>query len=277
MLTKLDLDLRLSKKTYREILPGLQGQLAEIQAAAVAADLPVLLILEGAEAAGKGSLLRALAGGLNPDYTKVRVFDQDTARVERYPWLRPFWLALPPRGRWTIFAGSWYRRVLNERLHHDSSEKEWRQAYRDILEIERTLSEDGYLIVKLFLHLSKRTQAQRMERRRKHRFEHRRPTSRDWEQNLHYTDWLAACEEMFAQTDSRWAPWHLIPSNNRRYGRIQAILDIVNSAAGRLGQPSLADSVFELQEILASEIPPAESIQADIPAAVPETSDSQSS
>ena len=82
---------------------------------------------------------------------------------QQRPWLWRFWLKVPNRGEMVIFDHSWYGRVLEERVERTIPEKAWRQAYRDIVEFERMLADDGTTILKFFLHISKKEQRRRFE------------------------------------------------------------------------------------------------------------------
>ncbi len=253
MLKDLDLTLKVNKNDYQELLPDLQNRLYSLQKAAWEADIPCMIVFEGWEVAGKGTVSRKLTGPLDPRGFKFHTIREATSGEKRQPWMQRFWLLLPAKGEWAIFYRSWYRRVLDERQDGSLSENDWRKAYRDIVDFERTLHEAGHLIIKLFLHITKQEQRKRLEQRNANRFALQKPAGKEWEQHHQYGEWLQAYEEMFHHTDTEWGSWNMIPATNWRHAVIEtftviiealeAQLDIYNriSTAAILAQPLLAN------------------------------------
>jgi polyphosphate kinase 2 (PPK2 family) len=134
-----------------------------------------------------------------------------------------FWLRLPNYGEIAIFDRSWYGRVMVERVEKLIPPATWRAAYQDILEFERTLADDGYVIVKLFLHISEAEQKRRFKNLEKDKLQKWRVTPEDWGHLKKYTDYLVAIEEMLGRTETEWAPWVIVEATNRYWSRLKIL------------------------------------------------------
>jgi polyphosphate kinase 2 (PPK2 family) len=157
MLEKIDLTKKIKKKEYKQRMPVLRDHLYALQKASWDAQIPVIILFEGWDAAGKGTSIQKLTARLDPRGFKLYPIRAARTYEKKHPWLWRFWLKIPGRGEWAIFDRSWYGRCLVERMENLISEKEWRRAYRDIVDFERALADDGYLILKFFLHISHRS------------------------------------------------------------------------------------------------------------------------
>lgn len=234
MLEKVDLEKKLDKRTYKEKMPALRDRLYAIQKASWDADLPVVIIFEGWDAAGKGSSIQRLTAPLDPRGFKLHPIRAPRTYETKHPWLWRFWLKLPGRGEWAIFDRSWYGRVLVERVERLTPEKEWRRAYRDIVDFERTLADDGYLIIKFWLHISKREQKRRFKKLSKDPLTAWHVTPEDWEHHAKYDEYRLAVEEMLERTETEWGPWTIVEATDRRHTRLKILETIIAAVEERL-------------------------------------------
>ena len=131
-----------------------------------------------------------------------------------------------------------------ERIEGLIPEEEWSKGYRHIGEFERTLADDGYLIIKFFLHISAKEQAKRFRRLEKDPLESWHVQPEDWEHHAKYDEYLVAFEEMFERTDSEWGPWTIVEATDRRWSRAKVFETIV----GRL-ESALQDRNIELRQL----------------------------
>jgi polyphosphate kinase 2 (PPK2 family) len=235
MLEKIDLNQKISKKTYKRIQPELQERLYQDQKLSWDAGLPVVILFEGWDAAGKGTSIQALTTPLDPRGFKLYPIRAARTYEKKRPWLWRFWLKLPARGEWALFDRSWYGRVLVERVEELVPEEEWRRAYRDIVDFERTISDDGCAIIKFFLHISKGEQKKRFEQLAKDPLTAWHVTPEDWQHHRNYDDWLLAYEECFEHTDSEWGPWTIVEATDRRFTRIKILQTVIRTMEERLG------------------------------------------
>jgi polyphosphate kinase 2 (PPK2 family) len=234
MLEKLDLNQKIDKKTYKRMMPGLSNRLFNVEKASWDAGIPVIILFEGWDAAGKGTSIQKLTTPLDPRGFKLYPIRAARTYEKKHPWLWRFWLKLPPRGEWAIFDRSWYGRVMVERVEELIPESEWRRAYRDIVDFERTLADDGNVLIKFFLHISKQEQKKRFEKLSKDPLEAWHVTPEDWEHHRRYDDWLLAYEEAFERTESEWGPWTIVEATDRRFTLIKIYQTVIRTLEERL-------------------------------------------
>ena len=237
MLEKIDLTEKLDKKSYKQIMPGLSGQLFRLQKDSWDAGMAVVLLFEGWDAAGKGASIQKLTSSLDPRGFKVYPIRAARTFEKKRPWMWRFWMKLPRRGEWAIFDRSWYRRITNDRLEGIIPENEWRLGYRDIVDFERTLMDDGYLVIKFFLHISRQEQKRRFDKLSSDTQTAWRVTAQDWERQRRYDDWAMAWEEVFDRTDTEWAPWTIIEATSSRFAWVKVYRTIIDALVERIDQP----------------------------------------
>ena len=234
MLENVNLKRKLSREEYKKILPSLQNRLYELEKACWDNQIPSIIVFEGWDASGKGTAVATLTQRLDPRGFKLYPFTPPRTYEQQRPWLWRFWLKVPNRGEMVIFDGSWYNRVLTERVE-GLEEPAWRAAYRDILEFERMLADDGTVILKFFLHISKKEQKKRFKELEDDPLESWRITSQDWERHRRYDDLVIATEDMLELTDSEYGPWVIVEATSRWWARKQIFEKLIGVLEKRLG------------------------------------------
>lgn len=242
MLENVDLSLSLDKKSYKALFPLCSNRLYELQKASWDAKIPVAILFEGWDAAGKGTSIQKLTESLDPRGFKLYPIRASRTYEKKRPWLWRFWLKIPGYGEWAIFDRSWYGRIMVERVENLIPENSWRRAYRDIVDFERTIADDGALIIKFFMHISKDEQKRRFSRLSKDPLTAWQVTAEDWNHHRHYDEWLNAYEEALEYTDSEWAPWTIVESTDRSHTRIKICKTVIHALENRLG---LAETPIE--------------------------------
>jgi AMP-polyphosphate phosphotransferase len=235
MLEKIDLSKKVDKKTFKRVMPLLSNRLYSVQKTSWDAGIPVVILFEGWDASGKGTSIQKLTSPLDPRGFKLYPIRAARTYEKKRPWLWRFWLKLPARGEWAIFDRSWYGRVMVERVEELIPESEWRRGYRDIVDFERTIADDGHQIIKFFLHISKQEQKQRYDKLIKDPLTAWHVTAEDWEHHRRYDDWRLAYEEAFEHTDTEWGPWTIVEATDRRYTWVKIYQTIIQSLEERLG------------------------------------------
>jgi len=229
MLELIDLDKRIAKEQYKEVFPEMEARLGQCQRAARAAGVPVIVVFEGWDAAGKGTLINRLAQDLDPRGFKVHP-SSAPSKVERlHPWMWRFWNSLPADGNITIFDRSWYGRVLCERVDKGTPKRQWKQAYEDIEVFERQLTDAGAVIVKFWLHIGKGEQKKRFRRLEKNPATAWKVGKAEWRQNRDYKDWLAVVEEMLERTSTARSPWTVVEATQGRFARVKVFETIIDT------------------------------------------------
>jgi polyphosphate kinase 2 (PPK2 family) len=184
---------------------------------------PLIVVFEGWDASGKGGAIKRLVAPLDPRHVRVAQFAAPTADEKRHHFLGRFWPALPGRGGMTVFDRSWYGRVLVERVEGFASEEQWGRAYGEICDFERTLADEGAIIVKLWMHVSPEEQLKRFEARAKDPLKSWKLTGEDWRNREKRPQYEAAVEEMLERTDREDAPWRVISAESKRLARVETI------------------------------------------------------
>jgi polyphosphate kinase 2 (PPK2 family) len=234
MLEKIDLTKKLSKKEYKALRPRLQRRLYDLETAAWKSGVPSIIIFEGWDAAGKGTTISALTQRLDPRGFKLYAIRGARTYENMRPWLWRFWLKLPNYGEMAIFDRSWYGRVMVERVEELTPERDWQKAYRDIVDFERTIADDGYVLVKFWLHISEEEQLRRFKILEKDPLKSWQVTEEDWDHHRRYSDYLIAVEEMLERTETEWGPWTIVEATNRWWARSKVFNTIIAALAERL-------------------------------------------
>ena len=243
-LDALDLGLRLSRADEAERLAvaqtrlvwlrlSLGGQIGEQPGLGP----PLCVVFEGWDASGKGGCIKRLTAPLDPRHVRVASFAAPTHDEKRHHFLWRFWPSLPGWGGMAVLDRSWYGRVLVERVEGFATDDQWRRAYDEICEFERTLVAEGMILVKFWLHLSEQEQLKRFERRQHDPLKQWKLTDEDWRNREKHDQYVAAVEDMLARTDHPAAPWYVVPAEDKRYARVAVVRQVceaIEAAVPRL-------------------------------------------
>jgi AMP-polyphosphate phosphotransferase len=183
----------------------------------------VLVLFEGWDASGKGGAIKRLVAPIDPRHVRVAQFAAPTPDERRHHFLWRFWGKLPGRGGMAIFDRSWYGRVLVERVEGYATREEWMRAYDEINHYERSLTDEGMILIKLWLHISADEQLKRFKRRERDPLKAWKLTEDDWRNREKRPAYVEAVEDMLARNDQPNAPWSLIPAESKRYARVKVI------------------------------------------------------
>jgi polyphosphate kinase 2 (PPK2 family) len=222
-LSRVALDRTIGRAAYEERLTALQLLLRQIQQAYLACGERGIVVFEGWDAAGKGGTIRRMSAVMDPRGFKVWPIAAPSDGDKARHFLYRFWERLPPCGAIAVFDRSWYGRVLVERVEGLATREQWSRAYREINEFERMLSDDGARIVKIFLHISAEEQLRRFEQRLNDPLKRWKLTYEDFRNRDRRPDYETAVEEMVARTATQIAPWHVVPAEDKKFARIEAL------------------------------------------------------
>jgi polyphosphate kinase 2 (PPK2 family) len=186
-----------------------------------------VVVLEGWDTAGKGGIVRRLGWAMDPRSFRVHPIAAPSAQEKSKHYLQRFWEKLPEHGQIVVFDRSWYGRVLVERVEGFAAKREWRRAYEEINQFERLLIEDGIRIVKIFLHISAEEQIRRFRDRVNNPLKRWKLSYEDFRNRDRWGDYEVAIEEMMDKTSVKSAPWHLVPTNNKPFGRLAAFTILI--------------------------------------------------
>jgi polyphosphate kinase 2 (PPK2 family) len=216
---------------YEEDLHDLQKRISHLFVANLVHKKKAVVLCEGWDAAGKGGAIQRLTARCDPRAYKVWPISAPGEEERAHHYLWRFWRRLPGAGEVAIFDRTWYGRVLVERVEGLASEPEWRRAYDEINELEAQLGADGTLIVKLFFHVTQEVQDERLGARLEDPWKRWKVTAEDLRNRAKRSEYLAAIKDMFAHTDTHWAPWTVIDGNDKKSARIAALTRVAEALA----------------------------------------------
>ncbi len=232
-LAEVPLDQTMSSETYKKQLDKLQEQLSELHGKLYRKKVPVIIAYEGWDAAGKGGNIRRVAEALDPrGYEVVPVAAPSREEAERH-YLWRFWRRLPKDGHIAVFDRTWYGRVMVERIEGFCAAGDWQRAYREINEFERQLFDWGAVVIKFWLHIDKDEQLKRFNDRQNTPSKQWKITDEDWRNREKWDQYEIAVNDMLQYTSTDFAPWHIIASQDKKYGRIQTLQIITDAIEKR--------------------------------------------
>ncbi len=204
-------------------LEELQLKLLRIQQSVWKRKERVIIVFEGFDAAGKGGAIRRLVQQLDPRGVRVHPIGPPSEDEKSHHYLYRFWRDLPPAGMIAIFDRSWYGRVLVERVEGLAPEKRIREAYAEIREFERQLTDDGIHLIKIFLAIDKQEQLKRFEDRLADPYKQWKLSKEDIGARAKWKSYVAATDDLLRKTEAPAAPWNLIAANDKHYARLVAL------------------------------------------------------
>jgi AMP-polyphosphate phosphotransferase len=217
---------------YERRLASMQSTVQAIQQAYLGTRERAVVVLEGWDTAGKGGVVRRLGWALDPRSFRVHPIGAPSSHERGNNYLQRFWEKLPEHGQIVVFDRSWYGRVLVERVEGFATKREWRRGYEEINQFENLLVDDGVRIVKIFLHISAGEQVRRFKDRMANPLKRWKLSYEDFRNRERWADYEAAIEDMMEETSTKWAPWYLVPANDKPFGRLAAFKILI----ARLGK-----------------------------------------
>lgn len=223
------LDKTISDEDYRKELKKLQKKLRELHYKMYRRRIPVIIAYEGWDAAGKGGNIKRIAAALDPRGFVVEPIASPEPHEKNRHFLWRFWTRLPRSGHFTIFDRTWYGRVMVERLEGFCSENDWQRAYNEINEFEKELTDWGAVVIKFWVQIDKDTQLERFNERKANPEKQWKITDEDWRNREKWDLYEGAVNEMLKKTNTAFAPWHVLESNDKHYARIKALKIVIKA------------------------------------------------
>lgn len=231
-------DLKLDRDEYKKKLKKLQCELYELECRMYQERVPLIVMFEGWDAAGKGGAIKRVAQALDaraytiipsPAPTKVELAHQHLWR---------YWTKIPKAGHVGLFDRSWYGRVLVERCEEITRPADWSRGYDEINEFERDLLEWGAILIKFWVNVSPEEQLNRFEARKADPNKQWKITDEDWRNREKYEQYKSAINDMFRLTSTTQAPWTILESDDKLYARVKCLETIVSALKERLNGKS---------------------------------------
>jgi polyphosphate kinase 2 (PPK2 family) len=230
VLDRVDLEGKLEPADYERRLLDAQSRLNELVWRAYEERRSLVALFEGWDAAGKGGAIRRVTAAMDARLFRVIPVAAPTDEEQAQHYLWRFWRHLPRAGYVTLYDRSWYGRVLVERVEGFASADEWGRAYQEIHGFERQLTDHGIVLAKFWLHISAEEQLRRFQERQTVAHKKHKITEEDWRNRERWRAYEEAVDEMVGRCSTAFAPWTLVPANDKRSSRVT----IVETLADRL-------------------------------------------
>ncbi|MCE2402558.1 polyphosphate kinase 2 family protein [Candidatus Poribacteria bacterium] len=230
------------KKLHKQMLKLQELLYAESQHA-------LLIILQGMDTCGKDGTIRKVMAGINVQGCDVVNFKVPSADEVSRDFLWRAHKAVPQKGKIGIFNRSHYEDVLVVRVHDLVPKSVWKQRYQQINDFEKMLVENGTVVLKFFLHISKDEQKERLESRINDPSKHWKITEADIRERAYWDDYMQAYEAVLQKCSTDWAPWYIIPANKKWYRNLVITERIVETLEGldmKFPKPTSDVSIFSV-------------------------------
>ncbi len=258
MFESAELGHKIDKRRYRREEPKLREALLDAQYDLKEnASFPVIIIIGGVDGAGKGETVNMLHTWMDPRLLQARAFGPPTDDERTMPPHYRYWQALPPKGRIGILFGSWYTDPIVDRVLGRTRTSEFDSAIEDIVRLERMLTNDGALILKFWLHLSKERQKKRLEELEKDPATRWRVTKADWKNFARYDKFRRWSEHALRHTSRSEAPWLVVEGEDARYRELTIGKAVLAGLRSRLDEKKPQHTTMET----VSPLPPIDKLQ----------------
>jgi polyphosphate:AMP phosphotransferase len=218
-----------SKPEYEQDLLKCQDRVRDLQYTLYKRKIPLIILYEGWDAAGKGGNIMRLLRHMNPrGYDVVPIGAPDQTELDHH-YLWRFYTRFPKSGHTTIFDRSWYGRVLVERVEGFCKDHEWKRAYNEINEMEEAFVETGGGLIKFWLEIDKEEQLKRFNQRQKDPLKQWKITDEDWRNRKKWDEYEEAVNEMLARTSTPLAPWTVVESDDKWYARLKSLQTVIST------------------------------------------------
>lgn len=218
------------KSEYESQLLKAQTELLSLQQMVLRKGRKLVIVLEGADTAGKGGVIRRVSQYLDPRTLHVHGIRKPGLDELGQHYLQRFFLRLPRPGEICIFDRSWYGRVLVERVEGFATPAQWRRAYNEINHFEKMLIDDGILVLKYLLDVSYDEQGLRFKAREQDPLKSWKMTDEDYRNRKKWTLYQTAFKQMRTQTSTRACPWSTVPADSKWFTRVFILNDIIKRA-----------------------------------------------
>ena len=227
---------KLSKRDYKAQVPRLRTELLDAQQQLRQAPFPVIVLFAGVDTAGKGETVNLLNEWMDPRWIVTRGYVDPSGEELERPRLWRYWRDLPPRGSIAFFLSAWYSSPIRNRVARRITKAEFEVLLDQVTAFERTLADDGAMIVKFWMHLSKAGQKKRLKSFEKDPLQHWRVTKRQWKHWRMFKRFVAAADRAIRRTSTDQSPWHIVEGEDNEYRTIvvaTAIRDAIRRGLDR--------------------------------------------
>jgi polyphosphate kinase 2 len=220
--------IAVDKKTYTSELRRLQVELVKLQEWVRIKGLKVVVIFEGRDAAGKGGVIKRITESLNPRVCRIVALPAPTEREKTQWYFQRYVAYLPAAGEIVLFDRSWYNRAGVERVMGFCTDEEYAEFLRSVPEFERMLVRSGIILIKYWFSVSNKEQEFRFQERIADPTKRWKLSPMDMQSRARWVEYSKAKDEMFAYTDIKQAPWHVVNADNKQCARLNCIHQLLS-------------------------------------------------
>jgi len=243
MFESAELGHEIDKERYEREAPDIRHALLTAQYDLVKAKkFPVVIIIGGVDGAGKGETLNLINEWMDPRHVQTNAM-RPIADDDGRPPMRKFWRVLPPKGQVGVFVGSWYSVPFIRRVYGEIKQSQFEQRLDQVLRFEQMLTDEGTLLLKFWLHLSKKGQNKRFEKLARKKATRWRVTDTDWKHLEMYDQFQGVAQNMLRETSTADAPWLVVEGADERYRSLMVGKTILEAIRRRLDEPSKSQRV----------------------------------
>ena len=219
---------KLSNKDYQRELGRLHGELVKLQLWAVDKGLKVCVVFEGRDGAGKGGVIKAITERVSPRVFRVVALPAPTEREKSQMYIQRYIRHMPAAGELVLFDRSWYNRAGVERVMEYCSMEQVKRFLEVTPEFERAIVDSGIILIKYWLEVSEEEQTRRLEARIDDPRKIWKLSPMDLKSYSRWYDYSRARDDMFKATDTPWAPWHVVRSDDKKRARLNVIAHLLS-------------------------------------------------
>ena len=221
---------KLSKSDYKAQVPHLRSELLAVQQELLqAASFPVIVLFAGVDTAGKGETVNLLNEWMDPRWITTRGYTEPSSDERERPRLWRYWRDLPPHGRIAIFLSAWYSSPILDRVARRTTTAVFDSLLDQVAAFERTLTDDGAVIVKFWMHLSKNAQKERLKEFEKDPLQRWRVTKEQWKHWEMFDKFVSAADRAIRRTSTDAAQWHIVEGEDERYRTVAVATELRNA------------------------------------------------
>jgi len=220
---------KMKNKEYMSELEKLEAELVAMQEWVKATGAKVCIVFEGRDTAGKGGTIKAITGRVSPRVFRVIALPAPTEREKSQMYIQRYLPHFPAAGEVVIFDRSWYNRAGVERVLGFCTPKQTHSFLEQVPGVEKAMVDSGILLFKYWLEVGKDEQTRRLQNRINDPRKIWKLSDMDLKSYTHWYDYARARDEMFTATDTGWAPWHVVHSDDKKRARLNLISHLLDS------------------------------------------------
>ncbi len=238
-----ELGCKVSREEFDAMAPALRSELLDLQQQLRGADFPVIVVFAGVDGAGKNESVNLLNEWMDPRWIDTRAYGPASDEERERPAYWRYWRDLPPKGKLGLFLSSWYHAPLMRRAAGDIDVPQMDEELERIVHFEKTLADEGALIIKFWMHLSQKAQKKRLKKLEEDPLTAWQVTDTDWKHWKMYDSFAAAGERLIMYTSKSHAPWHIVEGADARYRSTVVLNTLKNAIATHLKAREVARKV----------------------------------